>query len=467
LTSPGCGEILVYTDVGRAVDTDGGEAARVPDEQSTHAAGPAPAAGPQAGSWSLANVVLLQRTAGNAAVAGLLGGGGAPPDPPGQRSSAGARRAAAGPVIQRDLAAVPGMLGSGRAGTTYTALRERLAKYFEDRGVEERYAHIVEMERLISTWKKAHEKDKSKRGKKHRDRLELLERAIVVERQRAMSHADYVRRMREGWFKYLSGEAKPEYPAVHALVGGQTKATSTEAGLDDKALAMLRKHGLTEAEVLAIKVYTVGDYALINPTVEGGKAGANRLIESLPWVGGMIDVNLRPGDAPGPNASAAEQAAYKKKEATWKAEVAKLLARARADWHRLELEEREHADVLTEALYKLPVDQSGQTTYRGMRMTLDEYESWKTERTEIIYPSFFSVSRHLAKGQFYASKKREDNKLGVLLTCHLKTARSVEELSVHRSEGELLVLPRAKLHIDRVRPVFGQKWDREIEVTER
>jgi hypothetical protein len=352
------------------------------------------------------------------------------------------------------------MLGKGKAGPTYRAIRERLAQYHAERGAEERYGLIVAMQTLITDWRKKHLSDKSERGKKHRSRLDTLQKAIDQERPTAMLHAGYVNRMKAGAFKFLSQEATTEHAPAGELIRGRTDAQQADKGLDEKALRKLEKYGLSEAELLAIKVYSVGDYALINPTVEGGMSGDKRLKENLPWLGGQLPVNLRPGDEPPADAPPAAKAAWNAKKTAWDAAAAQLVAQA--DFNRVKLEAQEHAGLLVEALSKLPAE--SRQTFRGMRLTLAEFDNWKTEQTVVTWEAFLSTSKSDTVGKEFASKKRA-NTLGVLLICNLKNARDIAKISAHRRELEMILLPGARLRVDKVRPVFGS-YDREIEVTE-
>ena len=427
-----------------------------------------PSPGPSSRAWSVADIRLLQRTAGNAAVARRLQEGRrSQRGPPEQFPSTSA--AAVGPAsIQRRLAFGPQQLGKGRAGKTYSDIRARLEQYGKARSTSDQLKLLADMQKLIDDWRAKHKQDKSEHAKKHRKRLDVLEQAITLELKDPQ--VEYIKDMLSGGFLFASTDAQAERVAAADLIRGIADPLKTEEGRDAKALRRLEKHPLTEAELLALKVYSVGDYAIINPTLEGTPEGRKRLEEHLPRLGGQPSAvawsALRQA-GPQPDKTALKQLrdAWETKRKAYEAAAAAVVAQT--DFEAVKTDARRHATMLISALTKLPAE-PGRTTYRGMRLTWKEFEAtWKTKNTVVTWNSFLSTSKRPAIAEEFASKTWEDNKLGVLLICNLKTARDVAKLTVHRREMEMMMLPGARLHIDRVSPpMFGKKYDREVEVTE-
>jgi hypothetical protein len=362
------------------------------------------------------------------------------------------------------------MLGKKPGGTTYGTIRSQLTKYHATRRVYDQYEHLVAAQKLIGAWRKKHEKDKSAHADKHRDRLKDLDDKITAELKELAPQAQYVKDMLLKNFMYASSDALAELDAVRDLVEGKADPSKAEQGRDKKALRRLEKFPLTEAELLAIKVYTVGDYAIINPTVEGGAAGDERLRENLPRLGGQPTAPLwkalaERGDRP-PDTQPKALKAWQDKETDYKKAAAALVAQT--NFSAVKAEATRHEAMLTSALQKLPAEP--RDTFRGMRIPWGEYlEKWQNKKGAFAdWNAFVSTSKLKEVAINYAKQKdASDNKrVGIVFTCKLKRARDIAKLSVHRSEWEMMLLPGAALLIEDARPSGDSRYDYDVVLRE-
>jgi len=182
---------------------------------------------------------------------------------------------------------------------------------------------------------------------------------------------------------------------------------------DSQQSFLIRSLGLTEAEILAIKVFTAGDYRYINPAVADSPEWMESQLEGIQ--GRMRNDQI-------------------------------------ADPVKLMQEGKRHAGVMMEGLNKLP-PRNG-TVYRGERMTVDEFAKvWKDRKT-ISYSSFASSSTRpeIAEGIAAGNFAREGQTVSVLSRFAVKDARDLAPLSRVTDESEWLILPGTTFTIDKIAP---------------
>jgi hypothetical protein len=370
--------------------------------------------------------------------------------------------------IQRLLKYRPEQLGK-TGGPLYGAIRSRLEKYGQTRSVYDQHEELVATQKLIGDWLTKHKKDSSDEAEKHRTRLNDLDKEITEELKTLAPQAGYVKDMLLQNLLYTSSDAYTERAAVRDLIEGKADPSKAEQGRDEKALRRLEKFPLTEAELLAIRVYTVGDYAIINPTVEKSAAGDERLQENLPKLGGQPTVDLWTalrlrGPKP-PDTDPKALKAWEDKEKAYKAAAAAHLAQTHLNVVKSEAER--HAAMLVSALKKLEPEK--RDTFRGMRIKWSDYlEKWEgKEGTFADWNAFVSTSKEPSVAIDYAEQKEDtDKRIGIVFTCKLKTARDIAKLSVHRKEKEMMLLPGAALLIESVKPAGSSRYDYDVTLRE-
>jgi hypothetical protein len=201
------------------------------------------------------------------------------------------------------------------------------------------------------------------------------------------------------------------------LAKGQTAANGKD-GFNQATLDLIKQYGLTEAEVLAVKVYTADDYKYINPATN----------PSTPW----NDAKLR------------RRAGQNKPEGYVDTKKGQKKLR------QLKEEGSLHGALGISAVKKLP-PKAG-LVYRGMRLTEAEFQQQfgnglPPDETLLQLTSFATEeanSLRFANGE--GNTSNPDKTVSVMMDVTVETGRDVGDLSVFgHDEKEWLLLPGAVL----------------------
>jgi hypothetical protein len=414
-------------------------------------------------SWAPADVAALQRTAGNAVVARLLA--------PGK---------AARSVIQRDLTTEPKDIetkkGPAELRDYLKGLKQHLKAYGRTKG-SDKLLLLPLMLGSIKSWLEKYAGAPTGKASVESYKLKLQLEALKGEIEKEQLSA-YVEAVRLGEFEYASFESEGQLRKTEELMSG--KLADPLRGMGPQALKLIQDAGLTEAETLAIKVYTVGDYRTINMTLLGwADKSLTRALHEMglvldetgspvlpPRVWAELDPTITKPSRPSP-ASGPKTEWEKKKERFHQYKFS-----YKPDLEKVRREARQHADMLMAAFSKMTAFNSrrtGKNTWRGMRLdpAWAEYTSYTTKGAVIDIKSFYSTSTEKSQAERFAKKKSADGREGFLLECVLKNGRDITFLSEHGKEKEVLVLPGAKLKVETTKPVKDPSYDRYVKVVEQ
>jgi hypothetical protein len=206
------------------------------------------------------------------------------------------------------------------------------------------------------------------------------------------------------------------------LAKGKTHPNGKE-GFNQATLDLIKHYGLTEAEVLAVKVYTADDYKYINPATN----------PSVPWNEGKLRARLEKNQPDG------FLETNKGKE-----DLRSLLAEGSL-----------HGAVAIEAVKKLPPSKG--TLYRGMRLTEAEFQEQygnlpvpdETLRQLTSLATEEGAARRFADGEGNTTNPLKT--VSVMMYVEVETGRDIGDLSVFgHDEKEWLLLPGVVLVTDRV-----------------
>ena len=208
--------------------------------------------------------------------------------------------------------------------------------------------------------------------------------------------------------------AHAEAQEVAARVGAAPE--NRFAGLDPNspmewATMAADMYNLTEAEVLAVKVYTSDDYKYINAATANDKALMN------------------------------------KRQFADKSEDYLTSEKGRAEMKRFFEEGSLHSAMAIAALQKL--DDVAYTCYRGTRMTMQRFEEQYGNSRSKKFPStvlraLTSCSTKKESAEVFANKSDDlDATVSVMTEIATTHARDIGDLSLYRGERELLLLPGA------------------------
>jgi hypothetical protein len=219
----------------------------------------------------------------------------------------------------------------------------------------------------------------------------------------------------------LSAQSEKTRQFAHAEaqeVGARVRAAPEDrfAGLDSNspmAWATMAAHiyKLTEAEVLAVKVYTSDDYRYINA------------------------------------ATANEKALMNKRQFAGNSEDYLTSKEGRAEMKRFFEEGSLHSAMAIAALQKL--EDVADTCYRGTRMTMQQFEEQYGNSRRKKFPStvlraLTSCSTKKESAEVFANKSDEvDATVSVITEIATAHARDIGDLSLYPGERELLLLPGA------------------------
>lgn len=196
----------------------------------------------------------LQRRAGNKAACALVAG-------------------SAPVAVQRSIGVSAAQLASLRTGnklqrafaaSTFDKLvlvRKRYDKY-KDPPNKLFFAHALVG--LSDHWLATHGKSTSKADVRRKPLVEDLNAYALTAVGKARAEIRYLKDLESGAMKGAAATTRLNAVGpAQALAAGKT--STGVKGADDKAAALAAEHKLTAAELAAIRVYTVSDYAYINP----------------------------------------------------------------------------------------------------------------------------------------------------------------------------------------------------------
>jgi len=246
------------------------------------------------------------------------------------------------------------------------------------------------------------------------DHVKKLERTCRQE----LPHAEYMRDMEQGTFQYLT----------------TTGRTATTIGKPQTLFA--GKHGLSVAELIAIRVYTAGDYQYMNPVVAGND----------PWLLTTINQLISPREKIGSEGTITYPA-------EWTAPWAKEMLTTGVFSFRLtgiRLEAARHNRMAESGLRKLPDVKA--TTYRGEGWSKTDFEKRYQVGHEFIFPIFASTSLDLERSKSFARDNVSGTKIGALLIMKVTKGKDVAEIALTKSEKEILLPPYSVFRVNKITP---------------
>jgi hypothetical protein len=374
----------------------------------------APAALPPPGLAG--HVMQLQGLVGNCAVSRALGN--AP------------RR-----ELQRKVDVYPADLGGvGTVGKrSYIKIKETLAAYHKTRDPADEAELLARMRGLINAWKAEALTSPNPAMAQRLGRLLLLEAAIAAELP-SLPQAQAVYQQRHQAYEQdlktsLGARGNQPRPFTRlTTMDVQSFAAQAPATKHQKRAKWAREqYGLDEAEILAIRIYSLGAFGYINPAYAPAdvksdvKTGAVKE-DWLKWMkGGMKD---------------ADPAATDPKAAE--------IAAAAAEGMR-------HGKVFEEALAKLPLWKG--TAYRGVKLEKKVFKAkYLDSGGTLVAETFWSTSKTRTKPETEFAVPKPGRPVSVLLKLKLRTGRKIKRLSLLKGEDEVTVMPGTRFRITSLGP---------------
>lgn len=336
-------------------------------------------------------------------------------------------------VLARRLTVKPDQLPVERDDTRRTQIkliRQTLEGYETSRTAAERIPVLQYMQSIIKAWHDAGGQATSIGGQWLFRLLTEVEADLDEMKAQVEYMADldkqlnYVANPQAGTpkFKYLSKLSPQAIKQAKNLAQGQTSAI---VGEDQLSLDVMKQAALTDAEVAALKIYTVADFGYINPAL----AGADDWLKTNVKTSKDFSNDATP----------------------------KGLRQAMAEGQR-------HGRFFKTGLEKLPLYGERKIAWRGMRKTRAEFakqyalgDPAKLRGKQLPFTAFLSVSKTRAVAERFAYKPKQTDPKGatmisVMMQCKLINSRDVSGLSLLRDEAELVLPPPSILQIDDVKP---------------
>ena len=254
-----------------------------------------------------------------------------------------------------------------------------------------------------------------------------------------------------------TGRKGPEHKATsHALgmgitdsavTGGKTAvANKTDQLNPDRHHAfiaesyLIKMAGLTEAEVVAIKKFSGGDYVYINPAME------SKIVPERPKIRGKTVEGPM-----GPNWMRNQMDAIQSGLTTGDFYSGE---KRTADYDKLVEEGSLHAGVAMQGLSKLKPMQ-GQV-FRGERMSQEEFDRMYGRNPTTTFNSFKSMTTVRGTAERYSingvigNTIKPNQTLSVLSIFEVHDARDIKSLSEVKAENEWVVLPGSSFDVNRI-----------------
>lgn len=198
-----------------------------------------------------------------------------------------------------------------------------------------------------------------------------------------------------------STKFKLKHQTAASTARGSTERSMTN--VHDAGNSLIKQHGLSEAEVLAIKTFTLADYRYINAATANSK---ERMEERTP---------------------------------------------DKAKQKELVEEGTLHTGVAMQGLAKLPPKQG--TVYRGVLLTPTDFAKEYVVGNTVTFPSLTSSSLKRAEADNWAGYNDEKKTVHYVATVIAKNARDIMPISTIKSEEEWVLLPGSQFMVRKVEKV--------------
>jgi hypothetical protein len=235
--------------------------------------------------------------------------------------------------------------------------------------------------------------------------------------------ADKTQRQR-GWkgTQFISQGASVAAVSEATQLAQGKKHPNEKEGFNQATLDLIKQYGLTEGEVLAVKVYTADDYKYIG--------AANN--PDAPWNAGKLEARVKQNQPDGYLDTDEGQRAVR----------------------QISEEGSLHGAMTIEAVKKLPPKEGW--LYRGMRLTEAEFQKQYPDPVpDETLGQITSLATEEQAAQKFADGQGNAGNLAknvsVMIYVHVETGRDIGDLSVFgRAEKEWLLLPGVVLVTDSV-----------------
>ena len=293
------------------------------------------------------------------------------------------------------------IMGAAISNSTLNQLLSALDAYHKNKDPKHDLWYVDIVLALARKYLDGHAADSEGSAGDRRRLVEDLEAQAFAEQGKLKASDVYLKDMKDQSIQQMNPQFTHDASASVAA-GKATKAPGANA----ESVALAKKYGLSEAEILAVKTYSASDYTYINPATANNDA----------WMKGMFSKS------------------------------------SDGELRTKKLDGALQAGMLMQAFAKMEVKKG--TTYRGTRLSPAEFDDQYVKRKTVRFDAFASsaleakVARDFANGK---GKPRPDQTVSVFLEVEVVNGRDLRQLSVFGySEAEWLLMPGATFTIDRI-----------------
>ena len=323
-----------------------------------------------------------------------------------------------------------------------------------------KHSVLLQLKQTLDAWlaswaDRQSAKSKSGIAGKTKMAIDALKTEVEAEEPKAEEEDRYVRDLEHGRFEYASSESESEIRAADELMEGKADDAHKAYGRGSEALKTIQEKGLSQAETLAIKVYSVGDYQSINPTLQGSDPW---LTSNLPKIPSKLndaqgDV-LKPGPEPDKAKNPIMWQQWDANQQRWTSLFNAWLAKAKANLAQVKKDAQRHAKHAESGLEKL--DAYSGITWRGDSVDPARWPQYSKTGNQVTHSYFWSTSKLESRAKNFA-KQNNPGDTAVLFKCTLtkKKGRDIQAISGHGDEQEVTMLPNAKFVVGPITPAGG------------
>jgi hypothetical protein len=325
-------------------------------------------------------------------------------------------------ALQRKMKFTPEMLKGevsrrGKASESFKKIQAMLNDYWNASRAKHEVTLLGALKGLAHTWLNRHRGKKTSSTRSKARALVNLIAGVERELPQARKQAMYMKDIKQGKkkFDYMSSTGAG-YGAPHAKKLAQGDATYFPK--KDAALELVYKYHLTDAELAAIRIYTVDDFKYINPAVA--------------WIDSWMETQIP------------------------KIEGSKSQDTSPAGLAKARQEGRLHGEHALAGMKKMPNFEGD--LFRGSSEEAKSIKSRYVKGGTFQYDAFVSCSteRTVSEGfiaENMSKKDRDAGKEGVLLKLEVKhSGRDVSMLSAVLTENEILLMPGVRFEVIDVKP---------------
>ena len=303
-------------------------------------------------------------------------------------------------------------------------LKNSYKKYKKTKKLNTKIKLLYQMDKFCHVWNKEYrEKGKYIGSKKDKDILRLRPE---IKKEMSKIYREKHENNEFEWLTYLGRGARHAYKenTDKPLDPSKPRPLTAEEKFE-------KEHKLTKSEIVAIKVFTGGDYRYMNPAMIGNQEWLDSAIKKL------TSEKETTGEI------------NEERDPDWKDKIKDGKKATQKQKKEITFEGKLHADVALMGLRKLP-DWQGES-FRGMGLSKTQFQSEYQKHKVKDLDTFASATEEKKVAHKFAERNaKKEDQVGFMWVIKTKYAKNIVDISGVQSEKEVLLLPKAKFEITEI-----------------